>query len=213
MLDATPPPFSIELAALASRREYLNLEKWLGEQLAAKGPAFAQATLAFLGSKLRDEPAVRAGEGAAGCMFMGPAAAAALCPAHVGPRSCRSDTLARWCRSCPLTQGAWLTHHLLCLPRSPPQGAPPRVNISLETLAIFLRVLGAAGALLPPELAQHLKLVQTAALQQHPQLASVVGEVGPPEAFAADIENEANAYFQRAYAGGGGRAGSVDGLG
>lgn len=97
---------------------------------------------------------------------------------------------------------------IICRARRTTQGAPPRVNISLETLAIFLRVLGAAGALLPPELAQHLKLVQTAALQQHPQLASVVGELGPPETFAADIENEANAYFQRAYAGGGGREGA-----
>jgi hypothetical protein len=29
VLDATPPSFSVDLAALAARREYLNLEKWL----------------------------------------------------------------------------------------------------------------------------------------------------------------------------------------
>lgn len=46
-----------------------------------------------------------------------------------------------------------------------------------------------------------LQVVQTAALQQHPQLAGVVGDAGSLEAFAADIENEANTYFQRAYAG------------
>ncbi len=46
-----------------------------------------------------------------------------------------------------------------------------------------------------------LQVVQTAALQQYPQLAGVVGDTGALEAFAADIENEANAYFQRAYAG------------
>lgn len=55
VLDSTPAPFSIELAALASRREYLNLEKWLSEQFGAKGLPFMQATVAFLSSKLRDE--------------------------------------------------------------------------------------------------------------------------------------------------------------
>lgn len=37
VLDSSPPPFCLELAALAARREYLNLDKWLGEQFSAKG--------------------------------------------------------------------------------------------------------------------------------------------------------------------------------
>lgn len=55
VLAAAPPPFCLELAALAARREYLNLEKWLGEQVAARGVAFMQAAVAFLDAKLRDD--------------------------------------------------------------------------------------------------------------------------------------------------------------
>lgn len=87
------------------------------------------------------------------------------------------------------------------------QSGGGKINLSLETLAIFLRVLGASAQLLPGDVLQQLKTVQTAALQQHPQLAGVVGDTGAFEAFAADIENEANAYFQRAYAGAAGRLG------
>ncbi|EFN54436.1 hypothetical protein CHLNCDRAFT_135829, partial [Chlorella variabilis] len=95
VLDATPPPFCIELAALAARREYLNLEKWLSDQFTAKGSSFMQATVAFLDSRLRaEQPAL-----------------------------------------------------------------------------------------------------------QHPQLAAAVGDSSSLEAFAPDIEEEANAYFQRVYAG------------
>ncbi len=35
VLEATPFAFALELAALAARREYLNLEKWLQERMAA----------------------------------------------------------------------------------------------------------------------------------------------------------------------------------
>ena len=60
VLDATPPPFCIELAALAARREYLNLEKWLSDQFTAKGSSFMQATVAFLDSRLRaEQPALQ----------------------------------------------------------------------------------------------------------------------------------------------------------
>lgn len=55
VLDATPAPFCLELAALAARREYLNLEKWLSDQFTAKGSAFMQSAVAFLDSKLRSE--------------------------------------------------------------------------------------------------------------------------------------------------------------
>lgn len=34
-LDSTPFSFSLDLAALASRREYLNMEKWLHDKIVA----------------------------------------------------------------------------------------------------------------------------------------------------------------------------------
>lgn len=42
VLEATPFAFALELAALAARREYLNLEKWLQERLIAQRLPFAQ---------------------------------------------------------------------------------------------------------------------------------------------------------------------------
>lgn len=55
VLGATPAPFCLELGALAARREYLNLEKWLADQFTAKGSQFMQATVAFLDARLRSE--------------------------------------------------------------------------------------------------------------------------------------------------------------
>jgi CCR4-NOT transcription complex subunit 1 len=51
VLDRAPHDFAVELAALAARREYLNLEKWLQERAAASGAPFAAACLRFLRSR------------------------------------------------------------------------------------------------------------------------------------------------------------------
>jgi CCR4-NOT transcription complex subunit 1 len=48
VLDATPADFAVDLAALAARREYLNLEKWLSEAFAARGRPFVVECLRFL---------------------------------------------------------------------------------------------------------------------------------------------------------------------
>lgn len=43
------------MAALATRREYLNLEKWLQDKTKEHGEVFSKACLAFLSSKIRAE--------------------------------------------------------------------------------------------------------------------------------------------------------------
>ena len=48
VLDATPADFAVDLAALAARREYLNLEKWLSEAITARGRPFVLECLRFL---------------------------------------------------------------------------------------------------------------------------------------------------------------------
>lgn len=48
VLNSTPHYFAIDLAALASRREYLNIEKWLGDQLSKRRPDFVRSCLEFL---------------------------------------------------------------------------------------------------------------------------------------------------------------------
>lgn len=147
VLASSPPPFSLELAALAARREYLNLEKWLGEQCAAKGASFMQAAVAFLDTKLREDA-----------------------PTQVAPAS-------------------------------PTGASAARLNISVETLAVFLRVLASNAGVAPTDTLQQLKLVQAVAVQAHPELSSVIADAGGMEAFPRDVEEEANNTFSRMYRG------------
>lgn len=141
VLEATAAPFCLELAALAARREYLNLEKWLCDQFTTRGVSFMQASVSFLDAKLRED---------------------------VPPS----------------------TH-----------GSPARLGISVETLAVFLRVLAANAGEVPTDTLQQLKLVQAVAVQAHPELATVIAEAGVMEAFPQDVEEEANAAFQKMYQG------------
>jgi CCR4-NOT transcription complex subunit 1 len=48
VLQSTPYTFALDLAALAARREYLNIEKWLGEQISTRGRPFVSACCEFL---------------------------------------------------------------------------------------------------------------------------------------------------------------------
>jgi CCR4-NOT transcription complex subunit 1 len=54
---------ALDLAALASRREYLNLDKWLTQQIKQQGGQLVRATLEFVGHKVQHE--LRRQEGAA----------------------------------------------------------------------------------------------------------------------------------------------------
>lgn len=52
ILEAKNHQFSIDLASLASRRDYLNLEKWLHDHISQEGVPFVESILAFLNDKL-----------------------------------------------------------------------------------------------------------------------------------------------------------------
>lgn len=52
ILDSKQFHFTIDLAALASRREYLNLEKWLQDKIHQEGEVFIRACLEFLNEKV-----------------------------------------------------------------------------------------------------------------------------------------------------------------
>lgn len=64
LLNATPYAFVIDLACLASRREYLNMEKWLNDKITEHKEPFIQACVTFLkqrcpqllGSVKEDQP-------------------------------------------------------------------------------------------------------------------------------------------------------------
>ncbi|KAI9257630.1 CCR4-Not complex component, Not1-domain-containing protein [Sporodiniella umbellata] len=55
IVNHRPFIFAIDLAALASRLDYMNLETWIYEKVKEHGATFCTACLALLGTKLEDE--------------------------------------------------------------------------------------------------------------------------------------------------------------
>ncbi|GAA6009388.1 hypothetical protein JCM10207_003757 [Rhodosporidiobolus poonsookiae] len=55
VLELRPFVLALDLAALASRREYLNLDKWLSQQIKSHGGQLVRATLEFVGHKVQHE--------------------------------------------------------------------------------------------------------------------------------------------------------------
>ncbi|EIN07655.1 CCR4-Not complex component [Punctularia strigosozonata HHB-11173 SS5] len=62
LLDVQPFTFALDVAALASRREYLNLDKWLQDNINTHGKEFLMAILDFLQAKMESEKAARTSE-------------------------------------------------------------------------------------------------------------------------------------------------------
>jgi len=148
VLDVTPFSFAIELAALASKREFLNLEKWLNDNLSSQRDTLFEACLKFLRERTLFEAS--------------------------------NDSLGNLV-----------------------QRSGPIVNLSLETTAIFFKVLQAnVGQLASRDLAEEMKRLHSATVHVNPRLLSVgASEQSPSEVFPPDVEEEANSYFQQTYIG------------
>lgn len=58
-MDCKPFAFALDVAALASRREYLNLDKWLADNVTAHGADFLHGVIGFLDSKMESEKLAR----------------------------------------------------------------------------------------------------------------------------------------------------------
>jgi CCR4-NOT transcription complex subunit 1 len=58
-LDVRPFAFALDVAALASRREYLNLDKWLADNISAHSAEFLHAVIEFLDTKMESEKETR----------------------------------------------------------------------------------------------------------------------------------------------------------
>lgn len=52
IVDAKPFTFSLDLASLASRRNFLNMEKWIVDSFSSHGEPFIRATIEFLSQKV-----------------------------------------------------------------------------------------------------------------------------------------------------------------
>ena len=59
LLDVRPFVFALDVAALASRREYLNLDKWITDNVQAHGAEFLHGIITFLDLKMQNEKIVR----------------------------------------------------------------------------------------------------------------------------------------------------------
>jgi CCR4-NOT transcription complex subunit 1 len=59
LLEIRPFTFALDVAALASRREYLNLDKWLADNVTAHGAEFLHAVIVFLDHKMENEKTSR----------------------------------------------------------------------------------------------------------------------------------------------------------
>ncbi|KAG9318169.1 Not1-domain-containing protein [Chiua virens] len=59
LLDSHPFTFALDVAALASRREYLNLDKWLADNVTTHGAEFLRSMIHFLEIKMESEKVSR----------------------------------------------------------------------------------------------------------------------------------------------------------
>ncbi|KAH9483822.1 CCR4-NOT transcription complex subunit 1 [Psilocybe cubensis] len=59
LLEVRPFTFALDVAALASRREYLNLDKWLADNVTAYGTEFLHSVIRFLEQKMESEKLCR----------------------------------------------------------------------------------------------------------------------------------------------------------
>ncbi|KAG6874320.1 hypothetical protein C0995_001545 [Termitomyces sp. Mi166 len=65
LLEVRPFIFALDVAALASRREYLNLDKWLADNVANHGGEFLHSVILFLEQKMESEKMSRISDPAA----------------------------------------------------------------------------------------------------------------------------------------------------
>ncbi|XP_055011149.1 CCR4-NOT transcription complex subunit 1 isoform X2 [Boleophthalmus pectinirostris] len=124
LLNGTPFAFVIDLAALASRREYLKLDKWLTDKIREHGEPFIQACVTFLKRRC---PSIMGG----------------LAPDKDQPKSAQlpPETLATMLaclQSCAGSVSQELSEMILTMiancssvmnkPRQPPPGVMPKVK-------------------------------------------------------------------------------------
>lgn len=149
VLEMKPVTFAFDLAALASRREYLNMEKWLQNGVTVHGISFFRDALKFLDSKAKAE-AIRLNTGAVN----------------------------------------------------------NQLNINVQTVAIFLRVLRANAEVLPlvADDIEYYKEVRNLCLQYWPRLMNLTphSEQEPGlsvTTFSPDLDRQVEDYYHRMYSG------------
>ncbi|OSD02780.1 Not1-domain-containing protein [Trametes coccinea BRFM310] len=147
LLEVRPFTFALDVAALASRREYLNLDKWLADNVSAHGADFLHAVIAFLDLKMESEKAQRV---------------------------------------------------------SDPPVEPRTMQLSPQTITIFLRVLRNSSAIMHESDVDYCLEVRNACLQIHPRLMNLMPGSDTEPGFAvvsysAEIETEVDGIYKQMY--------------
>lgn len=183
ILDARPFAFVIDLAALASHREYLFLDKWLQDKINEHGASFAVACIAYIKEKLKLQPQGH--------------------PPHfpLSPEIIASFFKALHNNS-PILP-ATIMEELKQLNPKPPSPVAGGIDPNSEMSAVINGALPLPGNVIVPG-SQQLNS------PTHPlgfPTGSVIpgmppgGSVPDPRVFPQEIEEEANSYFQRIYTG------------
>jgi CCR4-NOT transcription complex subunit 1 len=167
-LDNTPYGVALDLAALAARREFLNLEKWLTASFNVRGLPFVAACLQFLSERAATPPEALH---ATGRMAMAP------------------DTMATFFK---------VVHHHLGL--LPPEMQEEAKAVYAAAAAVHHKLQAAEGQ---AAAAAAAAATTTGGGGPGGGGGGGAGAPGPgglqAEVFAPDIEEEANAYFQKIY--------------
>ncbi|KAJ8454554.1 hypothetical protein ONZ51_g12961 [Trametes cubensis] len=147
LLEVRPFTFALDVAALASRREYLNLDKWLADNVSAHGADFLHAVIAFLDLKMESEKSQRV---------------------------------------------------------SDPQVEARTMQLSPQTITIFLRVLRNSSASMHESDIDYCLEVRNACLQIHPRLMNLMpGSDTEPGftvvSYSAEIETEVDGIYKQMY--------------
>ncbi|KAI0646780.1 Not1-domain-containing protein [Trametes meyenii] len=147
LLEVRPFTFALDVAALASRREYLNLDKWLADNVSAHGADFLHSVIAFLDLKMESEKSQRV---------------------------------------------------------SDPPVDPRTMQLSPQTITIFLRVLRNSSAVMHESDVDYCLEVRNACLQIHPRLMNLTPGSDTEPGFAvvsysAEIETEVDGIYKQMY--------------
>lgn len=194
VLATTGPPFSLDLAALAAQRDLLSLESWLQEALSAGREQVFRACLAFLRTKAGPE-AARPG---APSSPVAPQTLAVffkvlllfLRTGQMGPQS--QELAMEWQA---VYEGALKSSPSLA-PALAQQGLPPGVPTAGGPSLSPGAHLGGPGGGISDSAGMGMDGMGMGGGSGGPSVQAPAAEV-----FASDVEEEANGYFQKLYAG------------
>jgi CCR4-NOT transcription complex subunit 1 len=200
ILDMMPHDVAFEVACLAYRREFLNLEQWLSQRLGSCKAAFASACITFLKEKGPDSCAQAPGLVEALAVFwrvLQPIASQLSVhdQEELHQAIARNNLLAA--AAAPVAPAPVVVN--------PPVAKPAELTTPMDRMTLGSDDGPSGGvATVSPQSAKNTLPPQPTLINEGgeiPASALSSGEIIPPtqDTFPADIEEEANSYFQKIF--------------